>query len=184
MSTITFRNSPGKSTGQRSPKTQFPVRGSLNLMPRTKTRVLMRKSGNTYINKGEKNSLFATKQILHYRYSLLGEYSERFTVDPETGEVFTVVPLDREQTSVYHLTLVAQDSSPTEPQASAVNLTIFVKDVNDNAPRFSSPRYTAYVPGATKSGKGFLETRKTKREKEKRNGNSSFHPSRTRVRTR
>ncbi|KAG9437757.1 cadherin-related tumor suppressor isoform X1 [Apis mellifera carnica] len=86
------------------------------------------------------------------RYSLLGEYSERFTVDPETGEVFTVVPLDREQTSVYHLTLVAQDSSPTEPQASAVNLTIFVKDVNDNAPRFSSPRYTAYVPGATKSG--------------------------------
>lgn len=105
-------------------------------------------------------------------------------MDPETGEVFTVVPLDREQTSVYHLTLVAQDSSPTEPQASAVNLTIFVKDVNDNAPRFSSPRYTAYVPGATKSGKGFLETRKTKREKEKRNGNSSFHPSRTRVRTR
>ncbi|KAK9298595.1 hypothetical protein QLX08_008094 [Tetragonisca angustula] len=86
------------------------------------------------------------------RYSLLGENSERFTVEPETGDVFTVVPLDREQTSVYHLTLVAQDSSPTEPQASAVNLTIFVKDVNDNAPRFSSPRYTAYVPGATKSG--------------------------------
>ena len=74
-------------------------------------------------------------------------------MEPETGDVFTVVPLDREQTSVYHLTLVAQDSSPTEPQASAVNLTIFVKDVNDNAPRFSSPRYTAYVPGATKSGK-------------------------------
>ncbi|XP_015435266.1 PREDICTED: cadherin-related tumor suppressor [Dufourea novaeangliae] len=86
------------------------------------------------------------------RYSLLGENSERFTADPDTGEVFTVVPLDREQTSVYHLTLVAQDSSPTEPRASAVNLTIFVTDVNDNAPRFSSPRYTAYVPGATKPG--------------------------------
>lgn len=82
----------------------------------------------------------------------MGENSERFTADPETGEVFTVVPLDREQTSVYHLTLIAQDSSPTELRASAVNLTIFVTDVNDNAPRFSSPRYTAYVPGATKPG--------------------------------
>lgn len=91
-------------------------------------------------------------------------------MDPETGEVFTVVPLDREQTSVYHLTLVAQDSSPTEPQASAVNLTIFVKDVNDNAPRFSSPRYTAYVPGATKSG----NQGKKEREKKKRNSQLSI----------
>lgn len=86
------------------------------------------------------------------RYSLLGDKAERFFTDPDTGEVFTTVPLDREQTAVYHLTLVAQDSSPTEPRASAVNLTIFVMDVNDNAPRFSSPRYTAYVPGATKPG--------------------------------
>lgn len=62
------------------------------------------------------------------------------------------MPLDREQTAVYYLTLVARDSSPTEPRASAVNLTIYVTDVNDNAPRFSSPRYTAYVPSATEPG--------------------------------
>ncbi|KAK0180966.1 hypothetical protein PV327_003292, partial [Microctonus hyperodae] len=86
------------------------------------------------------------------RYSLLGENIERFSVDPDTGKVVTLVPLDREQTSIYHLTLVAQDSSPTEPRAAAVNLTIFVKDLNDNAPKFSSPRYTAYVPDSTKPG--------------------------------
>ncbi|XP_046739792.1 cadherin-related tumor suppressor [Diprion similis] len=86
------------------------------------------------------------------RYSLLGEKAERFSVDSDTGEVTTLVPLDREQTPVYHLTLVAQDSSPTEPRAAAVNLTILVEDLNDNAPRFSSPRYTAYVPDATKPG--------------------------------
>lgn len=62
------------------------------------------------------------------------------------------MPLDREQTAVYYLTLVARDSSPTEPRASAVNLTIYVTDENDNAPRFSSPRYTAYVPSATEPG--------------------------------
>lgn len=89
---------------------------------------------------------------MEYRYSLLGDKAERFSADPDTGEVFTTIPLDREQTAVYHLTLVAQDSSPTEPRASAVNLTIFVTDVNDNPPHFSSPRYTAYIPGATKPG--------------------------------
>ncbi|XP_051166129.1 cadherin-related tumor suppressor isoform X1 [Leptopilina boulardi] len=86
------------------------------------------------------------------RYSLLGDKAEKFSVNPGTGEIVTVEPLDREQTAVYHLTLVAQDSSPTEPSASAVNLTISVTDLNDNAPRFSSPRYTAYVPEGTKHG--------------------------------
>lgn len=92
-----------------------------------------------------------------YRYSLLGDKAERFSVDPESGQVLTLVPLDREETRVYHLTLVAQDSSPTEPRASAVNLTINVQDTNDNAPRFSSPRYTAYVPDSTKPGKPLFE---------------------------
>ncbi|XP_028982383.1 cadherin-related tumor suppressor [Diachasma alloeum] len=86
------------------------------------------------------------------RYSLLGENAERFSVNPDTGEVLTVAPLDREQAPIYHLTLVAQDSSPTQPGAAAVNLTIFVKDLNDNAPRFSSPRYTAYIPDSTEPG--------------------------------
>ena len=90
------------------------------------------------------------------RYSLLGDKAEKFSVNPGTGEIVTVEPLDREQTAVYHLTLVAQDSSPTEPRASAVNLTISVTDLNDNAPRFSNPRYTAYVPEGTKPGTKLL----------------------------
>lgn len=73
-------------------------------------------------------------------------------MNSSTGEIVTLDRLDREQTAVYHLTLVAQDSSPTEPKAAAVNLTITVTDLNDNAPRFASPRYTAYVPDST--GKG------------------------------
>lgn len=66
--------------------------------------------------------------------------------------MITLVSLDREEASVYHLTLVAQDSSVTEPKASAVNLTILIKDLNDNAPHFSSQGYTAYIPDSTKSG--------------------------------
>ncbi|XP_014481173.1 PREDICTED: cadherin-related tumor suppressor [Dinoponera quadriceps] len=85
------------------------------------------------------------------RYSLYGDKVEHFSVDPDTGDVSTTVSLDREQTAVYHLTLLAQDSSPTE-RATAVKLTVYVQDVNDNAPRFSSPRYMAYVPSGTKPG--------------------------------
>ncbi|XP_034946688.1 cadherin-related tumor suppressor [Chelonus insularis] len=86
------------------------------------------------------------------RYSLLGEKTERFSVNSETGEILTLVSLDREETSIYHLTLIAQDSSPTEPRAAAVNLTIYVQDLNDNPPKFSSPRYTAYITDSTKPG--------------------------------
>ncbi|KAJ8688393.1 hypothetical protein QAD02_024188, partial [Eretmocerus hayati] len=86
------------------------------------------------------------------RYSILGEKADKFSVNASTGEIVTTEKLDREQAAVYHLTLVAQDSSPTEPRASAVNLTIFVGDVNDNSPKFSSPKYTAYIPDSTSRG--------------------------------
>lgn len=86
------------------------------------------------------------------RYSLLGDKAEHFFVDPDTGVVVTTVSLDREATAVYHLTMVARDSSPTELRIAAVNLTIYVNDANDNAPRFSSTQYSAYIPETAKPG--------------------------------
>lgn len=85
------------------------------------------------------------------RFSLLGEKSERFRVNSDTGLITTSISLDREETSVYHLTLVAQDSSATEPRASAANLTIFVADVNDNPPVFEASSFNVNVPDRIKS---------------------------------
>lgn len=59
------------------------------------------------------------------------------------------MPLDREETSSYFFTLIAQDSSVTEPRATAVNLTVNILDDNDNYPRFDSSQYTVYVPDKT-----------------------------------
>lgn len=87
-----------------------------------------------------------------HRYSLLGDNVERFQVEADSGLITTAVELDREEVQGYHLTLVAQDSSVTEPRASAVNLTITVLDENDNAPRFSSERYIVHVPDRTQPG--------------------------------
>lgn len=76
---------------------------------------------------------------------------DRFKVDQETGIITTAAALDREETDVYYLTLIAQDRSPTEPRATAVNLTITILDENDNSPIFSSSKYEVYISDKTKS---------------------------------
>lgn len=86
------------------------------------------------------------------RYSLLGDKVDRFKVDQTTGVITTAAALDREETDVYFLTLMAQDSSPIEPRASAVNLTIIVLDDNDNSPTFSASKYAVYISDKTQAG--------------------------------
>lgn len=86
------------------------------------------------------------------RFSLLGEKVERFHINPDTGLITTAMVLDREETSVYHMTLMAQDSSATEPRAFAVNLTVAVLDVNDNSPVFSSSTFNINIPDRIKPG--------------------------------
>nr|CAH7769494.1 unnamed protein product [Callosobruchus chinensis] len=85
------------------------------------------------------------------KYSLLGEKVEKFRVDPESGIITTAAVLDREDTEVYTLTLMAQDCSATEPKASTVNLTIKVADENDNSPTFDSNKYEVYISDKTQA---------------------------------
>lgn len=83
---------------------------------------------------------------------MLGENIDRFHVDSDTGLVTTSVLLDREDTSVYYLTLVAQDCSITDPRATAVNLTITIEDENDSTPKFSANQITVYIPDRIQPG--------------------------------
>lgn len=84
------------------------------------------------------------------RFSLLGENVDSFRIDPDTGEITTAIILDRENINIYYMTLMAQDSSTTEPRASAVNLTIMVSDVNDNSPMFKQSAFNVNVPDRIK----------------------------------
>ncbi|XP_025835928.1 cadherin-related tumor suppressor [Agrilus planipennis] len=86
------------------------------------------------------------------RYSLLGNKMDRFKVDPDTGVITSAALLDREETDVYYLTLMAQDCSPTEPKAEAVNLTISILDENDNSPTFSNSKYEIHISDSTRKG--------------------------------
>ncbi|XP_027133921.1 protocadherin alpha-5 isoform X22 [Larimichthys crocea] len=53
-------------------------------------------------------------------------------------------PLDRENTSVYNVTITATDEG-SPPLSSIRVITVHVSDVNDNAPRFMEPVIHAYV---------------------------------------
>lgn len=73
-------------------------------------------------------------------------------MDDDTGILRTLSKLDREENEIYYLTVVAQDSSITEPKASITNLTVFINDVNDNYPIFSTSQSIIYISDKTQSG--------------------------------
>lgn len=82
----------------------------------------------------------------------MGNKQDKFELDEDSGILKTLANLDREENEMYYLTVVAQDSSLTEPKASVTNLTVFARDINDNYPIFSTLRSIIYVSDKTQSG--------------------------------
>ncbi|XP_068134762.1 protocadherin Fat 1 isoform X2 [Hyperolius riggenbachi] len=83
-----------------------------------------------------------TRSNADIMYTLLGPGSEKFHLNPFTGELKTSLPLDREIQDVYHLLVRATDGGGNFCEAT-VELTL--EDVNDNAPEFSSDPYSVTV---------------------------------------
>ncbi|XP_072119468.1 protocadherin Fat 3a isoform X1 [Mobula birostris] len=76
------------------------------------------------------------------RYSLHGAGSDKFFLEPESGELKTLSALDREETQVYNLIARASDGGGRYCQSGVV---LTLEDVNDNPPVFSSDHYTESV---------------------------------------
>ncbi|XP_076174537.1 dachsous cadherin-related 1 [Ptiloglossa arizonensis] len=72
------------------------------------------------------------------RYAVV-QANSSFTVDPDTGEIVTKEPLDRETKSVHELVLEARDQG-TPSRAARVPLKVTVLDVNDNSPEIVDPQ--------------------------------------------
>ncbi|XP_015437598.1 PREDICTED: protein dachsous [Dufourea novaeangliae] len=72
------------------------------------------------------------------RYAVVQPNSS-FAVDPDTGEISTREPLDRETKSVHELVLEARDQG-TPSRAVRVPLKVTVLDVNDNSPEIVDPQ--------------------------------------------
>uniref|UniRef100_A0A8C3XED6 FAT atypical cadherin 1 n=1 Tax=Cyanoderma ruficeps TaxID=181631 RepID=A0A8C3XED6_9PASS len=75
-------------------------------------------------------------------YTLHGTGAEKFRLTPDTGELKTLMALDREQQAVYHLLVKATDGGGRFCQA---NIILTLEDVNDNAPEFTTDTYSITV---------------------------------------
>ncbi|KAG8520439.1 Cadherin-17, partial [Galemys pyrenaicus] len=67
------------------------------------------------------------------RYSLKGDRRTWLRIDSNTGEIFSVAPLDRETETPYRVQVVASEVGGS--LSSEVEFQLILLDVNDNAPR-------------------------------------------------
>ncbi|XP_053321587.1 protocadherin gamma-B2-like isoform X17 [Spea bombifrons] len=79
-----------------------------------------------------------------------------FKLLPSSGDYYkivTSVPLDREKTSSYNISIVATDKG-SPPLSVTKTIELYIADVNDNPPTFESSAYDVYItennlPGAS-----------------------------------
>ncbi|XP_035265581.1 protocadherin Fat 2 [Anguilla anguilla] len=75
-------------------------------------------------------------------FTLHGPNADKFHLDPQTGELFTLAVLDREQEVEYDLVAKATDGGGRSCQADVL---LMIQDINDNPPRFSTNHYDVTV---------------------------------------
>ncbi|KAJ8918140.1 hypothetical protein NQ315_011597 [Exocentrus adspersus] len=75
-----------------------------------------------------------------------GNEGGEFSINPETGMLYTAIPLDAENKQFYSLTVSAidQGNAATRKQSSA-KVKIYVEDTNDNDPIFEKPEVTVWI---------------------------------------
>jgi protocadherin Fat 1/2/3 len=75
-----------------------------------------------------------------------GNEGGEFNINPETGMLYTAVPLDAESKQFYSLTVSAidQGNAGTRKQSSA-KVKVYVEDTNDNDPIFDKPEMTVWI---------------------------------------
>ncbi|KAI5631942.1 cadherin domain-containing protein [Phthorimaea operculella] len=85
------------------------------------------------------------------RYSISGQH---FSVDPQSGVVTLVKPLDREEQDSLEVIISITDEpvENTEPNTISLRRVIPVKDVNDNPPIFHNRPYILNISEATPVG--------------------------------
>ena len=69
-------------------------------------------------------------------YQLRGDTDSAFSLDAESGKIYTNIKLDREETAHYTLTVEAIDQG-TPQRTGTATVSITVADKNDNPPRFT-----------------------------------------------
>ncbi|XP_056330520.1 protocadherin-16 [Danio aesculapii] len=73
-----------------------------------------------------------------------GNIGGKFSINPDTGSLSILRPIDREEQDLYNLTIVAEDHGLQQHSSSQL-LSVQVIDVNDEAPYFQESQYEAFI---------------------------------------
>jgi len=84
---------------------------------------------------------------------------KHFGINPLTGVIHTLLPIDREAVDTFRLTVVATDQAqdPTLRLSAEKLVTVIVEDINDNAPLFVSMN-AAILPSFFRDGPVIMRT--------------------------
>ena len=88
------------------------------------------------------------------RYRLTGDSVDLFAINSTTGYLSSLFQLDREEKSVYELTVIAEDmgklcNDTMGPCLSSRIISVIVTDINDNPPTFNSNVTTSFIINST-----------------------------------
>lgn len=71
-----------------------------------------------------------------------GNTDESFEINPSTGDITVIKPLDFETTPAYSLTVLVTDNGNPLPQLDSTTVRISVTDINEHPPKFEQNSYT------------------------------------------
>nr|XP_006816087.1 PREDICTED: neural-cadherin-like [Saccoglossus kowalevskii] len=77
-------------------------------------------------------------------YSLQNTKEHYFTINPRTGEIELIKPLDRDERAVYHIVAMATENSG-RGESTTADVIIGLYDINDRAPEFLHKPYVFSV---------------------------------------
>ncbi|XP_048480707.1 cadherin-related tumor suppressor-like [Plutella xylostella] len=86
------------------------------------------------------------------------KYPNTFILDAVTGQLSTVIELDREKIPLYEIHILAKDQG-FPPQSSTATVFLKVQDVNDNDPMFYPQRYIESVSDDLPPGTRILQVK-------------------------
>lgn len=90
--------------------------------------------------------------------SIERKYPNTFILDPITGQLSTVIELDRERVPLYELQVLAKDQG-FPPQSSTATIFLKVLDMNDNNPAFYPQRYIESISDDHPIGTNVLQVK-------------------------
>ena len=95
----------------------------------------------TYHNKKFKNVQFI---VVYFVSFLSSPHSIVFNIDSESGELTTIVELDREEMATHVVEMLVEDGGSPRLNATAT-LNLVVVDVNDNPPVWTAGNGTTFT---------------------------------------